>query len=382
MLDPFVRCYGLAQHGEPGLACDDDGLALGPTTLAKMVRDAAGRRCCRLRPRDEVAQALRLAYGPVSDPVVERWCRGLVKVGELLARGEYAHARIYSVLLGFPKIAPAGMAKLARATALQKYYPDWDTESRVPSKNPGGGEWADDSGNIEIAGGLRCDGIAAGCQSGGSYGTSAMYQIDGKNLCRSCAVKWNMLENESGGEQVRQLEPYLIGGSGRKYLAPDRESKIRAIKVGDIFHAESPNGASMPCQALTITDKTIEAQRMFMPGEILRFDRTTGLEQGKKGGAWKTVIPLPDDMAWLILRVYMISNVYQRSDGTTFLKDSEEIAPAKIDSVAPLPDDIRDVLLKLDHRNRTSNAPGSAKLSEPEKKALIFIQHHFRNNQI
>ena len=382
MLDPFFRCYGLVQRGGPGLACDDNGLALGPTALAKTVRDATGQRQCRMRPRDELAQALRLAYGPVSDPVVERWCRGLAKVTELLARGEDAHARIYAVLLGFPEIAPEGMAKLARATALQKYNPDWETEPRVPPKNPGGGEWTDDSGNIEIAGGLRCDGIAAGCQSGGSYGTSAMYSIDGKNLCWSCAVKSERLENESGSEQVRQLEPYLIGGSGRKYMAPDRESKIRAITVGDIFHAESPNGASMPCQALTITDRTIEAQRMFMRDEILRFDRTTGLEQGKKGGAWKTVIPLPDDMARLILRVYMISNVYQRPDGTTFLKDKEETAPAKIDSVAPLPDDIRDVLLKLDHRNRTSTVSGSAKLSEPEKRTLIFIQHHFRNNQI
>jgi hypothetical protein len=162
----------------------------------------------------------------------------------------------------------------------------------------------------------------------------------------------------------------------------NREAVLRNITVGDIFHAESPNGAGMPCQALTITDKTIEAQRMFMPSEILCFDRNNGLEEGKKGGAWKTVIPIPDDMARLILRVYMISSVYQHLDGTTILKDGEEATPAKIDSVAPLPDDIRDVLLKLDHRNRTSTAPESAKLSEPERRALVFIQYHYRNNQI
>jgi hypothetical protein len=69
-------------------------------------------------------------------------------------------------------------------------------------------------------------------------------------------------------------------------------------------------------------------------------------------------------------------------DGTTILKDGEEAAPAKIDSVAPLPDDIRDVLLKLEHRNRTSTAPESAKLSEPERRALVFIQYHYCNNQI
>jgi len=38
LLDPFVRCYGLVQRGGPGLACDDNGLALGPIALAKTVR--------------------------------------------------------------------------------------------------------------------------------------------------------------------------------------------------------------------------------------------------------------------------------------------------------------------------------------------------------
>jgi len=74
-----------------------------------------------LRPPDEVAQALRLAYGPVADPIVGRWCQGLAKVTERLARGEDAHARIYAVLLGFPEIAPEGMAKLAQAAGLGKY---------------------------------------------------------------------------------------------------------------------------------------------------------------------------------------------------------------------------------------------------------------------
>ena len=119
----------------------------------------------------------------------------------------------------------------------------------------------------------------------------------------------------------------------------NRSEPIREIKEGDIFHAVAPNGASLVCQALTVSDAAIEAQRMFIPGEIYRFDRTTGV-------------------------------------------DDREDFPAKIDSVAPLPDEIRDVLLKLDHRNRTSTAPGSAKLSEPEKKALLFIYDHYRRNQI
>src|SRR5690349_2100316 len=37
--------------------------------------------------------------------------------------------------------------------------------------------------------GFKCDRFSAGCQSGGSYGTAAMYNIGGRNLCMSCAVK-------------------------------------------------------------------------------------------------------------------------------------------------------------------------------------------------
>lgn len=207
MLDPFIRCYGLVQRGDPGLACDDDGLALGPTIFAKTVRDVAGRRDCRLRPRDEVAQALRLAYGPIADSIVERWCRGLAKVTELLARGEHAHARIYAVLLGFPEIAPEGMAKLTHAGTLQKYNPDWDTEARVPPKNPGGGQWTS-GGEIEIA--ARGDLPCQGCPSSGSYGTTGMYRAEGKILCHDCAVKAIGAGDEPAAEKIRMLRPFLL----------------------------------------------------------------------------------------------------------------------------------------------------------------------------
>lgn len=208
MLDPFVRCYGLVQRGGPGLACDETGLALGPATLGKTVRDAAGHRQCRLRPREDVTQALRLAYGPVSDQVINRWRCGLAKVADLLAAGDDAYARIYAVLLGFPEIVPKGMAKLARATALQKYNPDWETESRVPPKSPGAGQWTGESGiDIAARGDLPCQ----GCPSGGSYGTTGMYRVEGKILCHDCAVKAIGAENESAAEKTRALKPFLWG---------------------------------------------------------------------------------------------------------------------------------------------------------------------------
>jgi hypothetical protein len=61
------------------------------------------------------------------------------------------------------------------------------------------------------SGGLRCEGFPSGCQSGGSYGTSAMYHIDGKNFCNDCAVKYFSLQDEPAAEKIRILNPFTIG---------------------------------------------------------------------------------------------------------------------------------------------------------------------------
>ncbi len=182
---------------------------MGPVVLAKIRAATTAPGRCYLRPASEIAEALRLAYGPVPDLATERWCRGLGKVGELLARGQTAHARIYAVLLGFPEIAPEGMAKLAAAAALQKYNPDWEAESRVPPKNPGAGEWATDGSDIEIA--ARGDLPCQACPSGGSYGTTGMCRIEGKILCHDCALKAVGAESEPASEKMQTLRPYLIG---------------------------------------------------------------------------------------------------------------------------------------------------------------------------
>jgi hypothetical protein len=113
---------------------------------------------------------------------------------------------------------------------LRNYNPD---QPRVPAGNPDGGQWAiggesepaDDvsdstdgasrssisSTQLVAAGGLRCDGISSGCQSGGSYGTSGMYNIDGRVLCMDCAIKFFSLQDESPKERARILDRFLIG---------------------------------------------------------------------------------------------------------------------------------------------------------------------------
>ena len=140
----FPRAYRLVPRGEAGLACDDDGVALGPVRLVEAVIDQSGRRSYRVRPASEVAQALRRAYRPPPDEI-ERRRRGLARIARLLTDGERAQACIRAVQLAFPEIAPAGMAKLARAADLQKFNPNWEQEPRIPN-GPGGGDRTNDGG--------------------------------------------------------------------------------------------------------------------------------------------------------------------------------------------------------------------------------------------
>lgn len=59
-------------------------------------------------------------------------------------------------------------------------------------------------------GGLRCDGFSGGCQTSGSYGTTALYNVFGRNLCMDCAVKMLGIQNDSSSEKVLKLSPHLI----------------------------------------------------------------------------------------------------------------------------------------------------------------------------
>ncbi len=134
----FAPVYRLVPRGRAGLACDTDGVTLGQVPLVDAA-DINGRR----RPDNEVAQALRLAYGFAPEEI-DRCRRGFAKVAELLTAGEIAQAGIRAVLLALPEISPAGMARLANAADLQKYNPHWADEARAPASTPEGGQWTAD----------------------------------------------------------------------------------------------------------------------------------------------------------------------------------------------------------------------------------------------
>ena len=115
----------------------------------------------------------------------------------------------------------------------------------------------------------------------------------------------------------------------------DRTDALRTLGIGDIFHGEGSNGASLLCLVTGVTETTIEARTMTSQ-YALEFDRRTG------------------------------TCVWGKGAGT-------------IDSIALLPDEIRDALLGLDRRYRVGD---DATLSDREKRALIYVASFYPANPV
>jgi hypothetical protein len=123
----------------------------------------------------------------------------------------------------------------------------------------------------------------------------------------------------------------------------DRRTLLAKLDIGDIFHAESPSGASLICLVLSVDQTTIRARRVTTQ-ENLEFDRRTGVT----------------------------------------ISDDEEV-PCVIDSVASLPAEIHNVFLELDQKYqkyRPDRDPERFKLTDAEKKALLFVGTHYASNPL
>ena len=114
------RSYRLVTRGEAGLACDKEGLALGPVDLTWVRMDTDGVRRCEVRSPGEVGQILRTAYGPQPDGVISRLHRGLSRAAAAIEAGNLGRAGIEVVTLGFPDLSPGAMTKLAGLADLEK----------------------------------------------------------------------------------------------------------------------------------------------------------------------------------------------------------------------------------------------------------------------
>ena len=86
-------------------------------------------------------------------------------------------------------------------SALERRYRQ--DQPRAPTGMPEGGQRVED--RVRVAVGPRCDGFSSGCQLGGSFGTSGMYEISGKKLCRGCAVKFLGIQGLPYQEQRETL---------------------------------------------------------------------------------------------------------------------------------------------------------------------------------
>ena len=120
----------------------------------------------------------------------------------------------------------------------------------------------------------------------------------------------------------------------------DRKAALNNLAVGDIFHAESPNGASLICLVVAVTRTTIKA-RTVTTQKNLEFDRQTGAAE------------------W-----------------------GDEPALCTVDSVAPLPADIHNVMLGIDQKFRLEQQPERLKLKDAEKRALLYVDSHYSSNRV
>ncbi len=126
----------------------------------------------------------------------------------------------------------------------------------------------------------------------------------------------------------------------------DRESALRSLRVGDMFHGRSPNGASLICLVTAVSDNTIHARRITTQDD-LQTDRRTG------NGL--------DDVG------------------------------RRIDCVEPFPPDLYDVFRELDRKGqvhadmwRNGIDPGldQYRPTPEEKRALLVIDEHISANRI
>lgn len=123
-------------------------------------------------------------------------------------------------------------------------------------------------------------------------------------------------------------------------MMKDRKALFANLAIGDVFHAESPNGASLICLVTSLTDSSIQA-RTVTTQICLQFDRRTGIAE------------------W-----------------------GDQSVPCTIDSIAPLPADIHDIVLGIDVKFRSEQKAERLKLNDAEKRALLYVDSHYSSNQL
>ena len=149
-MDSVVPMFRLMKCGGEGLCCDSRGVALGPVALVEAA-EANGRRVYRVRPAEEIARTLALAYDPFTPDDLARRLSGLDVAARALEAGDMAKAAAATVLLKLPPLSVDAMAKLVRDPTLKKYSPDQPRDERGRWTSGGGAANArDDAAGMPI----------------------------------------------------------------------------------------------------------------------------------------------------------------------------------------------------------------------------------------
>jgi hypothetical protein len=119
----------------------------------------------------------------------------------------------------------------------------------------------------------------------------------------------------------------------------DRKIMLSKLVAGDIFQADGPNGARVPCLIYAVTAKIIKARAVTTQAHY-EFNRETGI------GNWR--------------------------GGNSII----------INSIAPLPVEIHNIMLGMDRKYRLLHDIEGAALTDDEIRALLFLSEHHLSNQL
>ncbi|HLJ20503.1 MAG TPA: hypothetical protein VKU84_09905 [Stellaceae bacterium] len=125
-----VRYKRLVPRGLPGLACDENGIALGPIPL--IVRQRATTRGWKYQPvsPDIVDRAMAAAYEAAYTPHRSWFYSWLGDVAEKMSASQHFSARTAAVQLGLPEISPPAFSRLNDLAFLLKFNPNVGLEAR------------------------------------------------------------------------------------------------------------------------------------------------------------------------------------------------------------------------------------------------------------
>jgi len=262
MTQPMMTVFRLTPRGGLGLACDEKGVALGPTVLVDAL-SSDGKSVYEVRPAAEIARTLALAYGAIAADELARHLRGLDLAARALEAGDLAKAGIATVLLKLPPLTAEAFAKLARERTLRKYSPDqprdehgrWtsqgsDTDSGTSFAGGREGSHAFTGGRPTVVADIRPATTATDAVADGADATNDPAQTVaavGSNAGSDDATQ--VAETDSQDLKAQhEIARAAIASIWRQSQAEKREyfGFIYAIEMGTIMRHERPPAFSCP----------------------------------------------------------------------------------------------------------------------------------------